>query len=322
VVGSTVITLFWFGLFQYLNTLPVTNGEMLFLRTRHPYLVAQAIAHVFRGSLSRGVMALLLAALLLALLWMVAGALGRVVVVRALVEYFRGKFRRDASEAGSSASGGSDVAGNISTGEVVALVRINFLHAMVVVAAILGMAGAAVLAGFASTHSDPRPGLAFLLFLPMAGLVCLAWWGLNWLLSLAGIFAVRDGEDAMGAVSAAVDFCREHTRGVFAVETWTGLAHTAALVGASTIVSVPLGLAPVLPGRLVVAFAVVVTLAYFALADWLYTARLAGYVCIAEMPQDLLMPPPPSPVISPPTLAAAIDRDELILSDVSNPAIE
>ncbi len=59
--GATAISVFFFGLFEYLSTLPVTNGELLFLRTRQPYLVGEAIAHIFRGSLTRGVMALLLA---------------------------------------------------------------------------------------------------------------------------------------------------------------------------------------------------------------------------------------------------------------------
>ena len=50
-----------------------------------------------------------------------------------------------------------------------------------------------------------------------------------------------------------------------------------------------------------------------------YTARLAGYVCIAEIPDALLAPPPPI-IPSPVAPAATIDRDELILSDVPLPA--
>jgi hypothetical protein len=57
-------------------------------------------------------------------------------------------------------------------------------------------------------------------------------------------------------------------------------------------------------------------------------ARLAGYVCIAEAPEALLRPapaalptfPPGGTQVTPPLpLQTAIDRDELILSDVSNP---
>jgi len=71
------------------------------------------------------------------------------------------------------------------------------------------------------------------------------------------------------------------------------------------------------------------TLVYFALADWLYMARLAGYVCIAEMPEALLtalppVPAPPSttPLAPGPPIEAAVDRNEVILSDVPNLAVE
>src|SRR5579862_7797243 len=51
--GATAAALVLFGLFEYLSTLPVTNGELLFLRTRHPYFVAEALARILRGSLNR-----------------------------------------------------------------------------------------------------------------------------------------------------------------------------------------------------------------------------------------------------------------------------
>jgi hypothetical protein len=333
-VGATAAALFLYGLFEYLGTLPVTSGEMLFLRTRQPYLVAQVIAHIFRGSLSRVVMAGLLAGLMLGWLWIVAASLGRMATVRVLLDHFRGGIGSAAGDA--ARDGGIDLASNVSTNSVLqngpmrALGRINFLRAAVALAAVFGFVGAALLAGFASPHADPRPGLAFLLFLPMAGLICFVWWALNWLLSLSGMFAVRDGEEAVRAISAAVAFCRERTGAVFAVSTWTGLAHLVAFVGATTVVSVPLGFAGVLPWRLIVLGVILVTLAYFALADWLYMARLAGYVCIAEMPEVLLVPLPraPTPRPSPsglqpaptPPLRTTIDRDEPILSDVPNPA--
>ena len=64
-----------------------------------------------------------------------------------------------------------------------------------------------------------------------------------------------------------------------------------------------------------------VTLAYFAVVDWLYMARLAGYVFIVEAPQALLAPsaPVPPPRHGPP-LQTTIDRNELILSDVPSPS--
>jgi hypothetical protein len=83
----------------------------------------------------------------------------------------------------------------------------------------------------------------------------------------------------------------------------------------------PLGFVAIVPWRLVAAVVILVTLAYFALADWIYMARLAGYVCIAETPQALLLHLPPQPRPEPP-VRTSIDRDELILSDLPNLAVE
>jgi len=332
--GATAAALFFFGLFEYLNTLPVTNGELLFLRTRQPYLVGEAIAHILRGSLNRAAMAGMLAVWMLTCLWIIAASLGRVATVRGVLDYFR----VDRAFAGGSANDGErDVASNVSTPAVDerieareatevrespfrTLTRLNCLRAAVALAALLGFVGASILASFASPDANPRPGVAFFLFLPLAALICWVWGALNWLLSLAGLFAVRDGEDAVGAISTAVSFCRERTGSIFAVSTWTGLAHLVAFVGATTVVTMPMAFAAVVPWRLVVVGITLVTLAYFVVADWLYMARLAGYVCVAEMPEALLAPlspaPPTPPPITAPPLQTTIDRDEPILSDV------
>lgn len=318
-IVATAIALFFFGLFEFLNTLPVTNGELLFLRTRQPYFVGQALARILRGSLGRTVMSGIVAVLLLALLWMIASSLGRIATVRALVEYFRTDFARRLAEAGVT-----EQRDEIESGgrPFRSLFDLNFLRVAVVLGLALGLLGATILAGFASPDKDPHPGLFFLVWLPLAGLICFVSWMLNWLLSLAGLFAVRDGADAMSSISAAVSFCRERTGAVLAVSTWTGLGHLAIFVGATSVVGVPLSTLGILPGRLVLFAVFVVTLIYFALADWLYMVRLAGYVCIAEMPEVLRMPPPmPTPPSAPP-VQTTIDREESILSDVPGLVLE
>ncbi len=317
-IGATAFVLIFYGFFEYLNTLPVTSGELFFLRTRHPYLVWRALAHILRGSMSRGVIAMMVAALLLCLLWILAASLGRMATVRAMIDYFRERTAafENAGTDKSEQQSPSDMPLSLSS-----LLRLNFLRATVTLAAILGTIGAAILASMASTTVHPRPGLPFFLFLPMAALVGLFWWVLNWFLSLSTIFAVRDGADAIQAISSAVDFCRDRFGAVLAVSTSTALLHIAAFVIATSMVSLPLGLMPLVPWRLVLLCMLVVSLLYFALADWISTARFAGYVCILETPAVLLAPPPPPPVIAAPALlATTIDRDELILSDLPHPA--
>jgi hypothetical protein len=323
VTGATAMALFLFGLSEYLGSLPVTNRELLFLRTRHPYLVGEALAHIFQGSMSRVVLSGIFAALLLAVLWMITAALGRIATVRVLLEHFQ----EHGSWSGGRPRPPSVVDDKLTAGPLRSLIRLNFLRAITALAAIFGFIGATILASFASPDTSPHPGLAFLLFVPLAALVGLAWYGLNWLLSLASMFAVRDRLDALPAISAAVSFSRDRAGAVAAVSTWTTLAHITAFAVAMTVISMPLGFATLVPWRPIALVMILLTLAYLALADWLYTARLAGYVCIAEMPEALLKPSPRLPIIPLPSfpqplqtrLQTTIDRDEFILGDVPAP---
>jgi hypothetical protein len=313
--GATGIALFFFALFEFLRTLPVTNGELFFLRTRHPYLVSEAVAHILRGSLGRVVMSGMVALVLLALLWMMAASFGRMATVRALLEYFRVNFseRRAASDLSTHTDETED---RRARNPFRSLFDLSFLRVSAALGAVLAIVGATILASFVSPASHPQPGLFLLLWFPMSGLICLTWWALNWFLSLAGLFVVRDATDAMGAISAAVSLCRERGGAVLAVSSWTGLAHLAAFVGATTVAAMPLSTLGILPGRMILLGVSGLTLAYLALADWLYMARLAGFVCIAEMPEAWFAPPPaPSPPPAPPMVETAIDREELILSD-------
>ncbi|MFZ0814349.1 MAG: hypothetical protein WAM78_02460, partial [Candidatus Sulfotelmatobacter sp.] len=139
------------------------------------------------------------------------------------------------------------------------------------------------------------------------------------------IFSVRNGEDALDALSTAIAFSRERAGPTFAVSVWTSLAHFVAFSIASTSVSLPLSLIQFAPTRLVIATVLAITLAYFAVVDWLYIGRLGGYICITEMPEvpasSAATPVPPAsarqfaPSI---TVETSIDRDEPILSDLPN----
>jgi hypothetical protein len=354
-VGATACTLLGFSFFEYLNTLPVNGRELLFLRSRQPILISRAIAHILRGSLTRVSLAALLGASALTVLWILAASLGRAITVRALLDHFSQRFVPDsAPESAPPTARGEASAPQPSKGEGNAidspavpsaerrkrflprsLLALHFLRTAITLAAWFALVGASILAGFASTDRNPHPGLAFLFFLPLAALVGGLWLMLNWFLSLAALFAVRNGndlhQDTLSAISAAVTLCRNRFGHLVAVSAWFGLAHIAAFMGASTLSSFSLGFLGVLPGRAVLATLAVLALIYFAVVDWLYTARLAGYVCIAEMPDALFVPAHPLP-LAPPSggpqfrpslpLAASIDREERILSDVPQLAAE
>ena len=140
-VGATAVLLFFFGLFEFLSTVPVTNGELLFMRTRQPILVWQAILHILRASLDRSVLPAILAAMMMASFWIIAASIGRAVTVPAMIEYFR---RR--------------VAGDRNSSPFRSLARLNFLRIATLVAAGVGFLGSAILASLGFSRQESSAG--------------------------------------------------------------------------------------------------------------------------------------------------------------------
>jgi len=257
-----------FTIREYLATLPVTAGEMLLLRTRQPALIAQALARIFQGSGPRAAAALAVLTLGLTLAWIVLASLGRAVTLKTLLEHFRDSETPPAS----------------TTRGLTSLVVLHFLRAATVLAAIIGVVGATVVARAVSSPEDPSPGKVLLIFWMLTMLIGLAWPLLNWYLSLAAIFVVRDKASAFGALAKATDLCRMRPGALAAAGTWFGVAHAIVFVVASSAVAVPLGFAQVLPGGMVFGGVLLVTLLYFAVVDFLYVGRLATYVFLLEEP--------------------------------------
>jgi hypothetical protein len=96
------------------------------------------------------------------------------------------------------------------------------------------------------------------------------------------------------------------------------------LVAASILAAFPLGLASILPAGVVLGGVLLVTLLYFAVADFLYIGRLAAYVAIVELPDAPVRAQTAPPLLPDrrdyqnptPQSSPAVDASELILSDV------
>jgi hypothetical protein len=321
-LGATLAAVFTFYGVEFLDTLPVTAADALLLATRQPFLMGRAVADILRGSLHRAVFGALVAALALALLWIIAASLGRLATTRAVLEHFRVDGEAGSGEESREAGGRFE---NGKRQSIRALIDLNFLRVAVVLAMMLALVGSAILSSLVSTEKNPRPDLAVVLFLLLTGVVFVAAWLLNWWLSFAAIFAVRNREDTLGAISAGATVVRTRTGAVLAVSTWTGVAHLVAFSIATSIATFLFAFIAIVPVRLVFVCVVLVMLAYFAVVDWLYIARLSGYICIAEMPDTPITQPDPVPrpidgVNTAPE--GTVDRNEPILSDVSNLALK
>jgi hypothetical protein len=314
--GVAAALLLAFSFFTFLDTLPVGKSDLLLLRSRQPFLIFRAMAHIVRGSAFRAVGAGIVLALTLGAAWIVLASFGRAATVNALIAYFR--------ESGVSSREYKEK----NLRPLRSLFALNFFRLAATLAAAVGCLAAILLGAAASPPTHPSPGIAALIFLTVTMLVWLAWSTLNWFLSLASIFVVADGEDTFGAITAAIDLCRARSGSIFAAGTWFGLAHLTAFALASSIVGFPLAFAPYLPAAAVLGGVLSVTVLYFAVADFLYVGRLAAYAAMVEMPESQVTAetaPPALPLAGThldPTLQSspAVDATELILSDVPAPS--
>lgn len=280
--GLTVTAALLFSLREYLVTLPVTAGEMILLRTRQPALMLQALARIFQGSAPRAAAALVVLVLTLTVAWIVLASIGRAATLQTLIEYFR--------DSGARFARGPETSPRSRTRSLNSLLALNSLRATAALAACVAVVGAMLVAKSASSPADPSPGTVLLIFWMLTTLVGLVWSLLNWYLSLAAIFVVRDGAPAFAALAAATNLCRARSGSLVAAATWFGIAHAIAFVVATSVAAFPLGFAEVLPGGMVFGGLLLVTLLYFAAVDFLYVGRLASYLFMIEDPPALMAP--------------------------------
>ena len=261
----------------YLNSVPVSWREQMLAQSGEPLLALAAVAHALRGSAIRLAGAVIVAGSGIAVLWMLAAALGRMVTLKVLLPDADARYWP--------------------------LLGLSFLRAGLFLAALLSAAGAWILAGFARPAGDATPGLVAAVVL----LVCiwLVWTLLNWLLSLAAVFVPGGGQDTFGAVAAAVDLVRGSFGEIVLTSLPFVLLHYAALAGA--IAAGVLAFDLMTRASAEAAWALpAVALGYFAYADSLYITRLAAYVALArggeESAQAAVMKGLPEPGASLPHL--------------------
>jgi len=302
--GGATILLVGLALFEYLHTLIVTPADLLLLRLKHPLAVSRALNDIFHGSGPRVIRTLIVLIPALALLWTLLGALGRFGTVRALIARATPDWVPE-------------------PGSIPALVGLHALRVALALAGLLSFLGAALVASLVSSPKTPHVGLAMLLFVPLAILVFMIWSSVNWFLSFAAVFAVRDAEDTFGSIVAALDFSRRRGGKTSAVGFWFGAMHLVAFVIGMTVVAYPLALASLIPPGITLLLMGLVVLAYFAIADYLYVARLAGYLAVVEWDRSSPVEPdavapagmePPTMLYPPDSGGSEILEDEPLFS--------
>lgn len=261
--GAAAGALVTVAVLRFLATLTVTDGDLLALRSRISQLMADAILHIFEGSGPRLLRLTLIVTPAVSALWILAASAGRAATLRALLRDAPASFTR--------------------RHDLRSLLGVNFLRVAVSLLGVLAMVGSAILARLAATLSDEPSVLLFnVVFLGLLFLVSLSWSTLNWYLSLAPIFVVRDNRGALGAVADAVHLVRRRGGDFTSASLFYGLLKLFAIAVATVVSLVPLAFIAEWPWEVTTTLFMVITLAYLAVADVFYIARLASYLVIAE----------------------------------------
>jgi hypothetical protein len=107
------------------------------------------------------------------------------------------------------------------------------------------------------------------------------WSEVNWVLSLAPIFVVRDGLGALDSIVAAIAFMRRNGSHLAAIALWNSTLRglSATVITAAAIATV--AWRAQYPGWLAPALLALETLVYLVVSDYLLLARFAAYSSVA-----------------------------------------
>jgi hypothetical protein len=287
-------------IFEYLDSLSVGRVESFLLRTGQPFLVWRALRNVFSGSLFRFTEAAILTALGLTIAWILLASIGRLIVVGAIL-----------SELGIAEQAPRK-------GVLTTLFSLNFLRAALLLATKLSAIGAALVASslWASTHISigDAARMWFLAWLAIG----VMWAALNWLLAASAVLMVAD-QSPVRSFLPAVRMLYQKPGPVlatvisFAILQVLGIA---AICGATLSILAAVGGHPA--AFFILEFMLV--LVYSVVSDFLHVAAMVAYIRILRG-EDLVIAPSFAPESGSPGDGQAIDRDELILSDLPLPAM-
>ena len=260
--GAAAWTLVIIAIRRILAHVDITQAELLVARHSDIFLIADACARILVQVLPQLGRECLVLAPAIAVLWIAAATLGRAITLDALM----------VTPVILSDAGASEPR-DLHFGLLLAL---HFIRAVFTLATAIAYLGALFLAGFAMQAQNPA--ITVLVGILIAALVGLFWSLVNWFLGLAPIWIVRDGHPVLRSIADSVDLYRRGPGPYLGIASWFGFLRAGAMVAA--LVAALLA-SQATPARSF-ALCVVIALIYFAVADFLYIARLAAFVAMDE----------------------------------------
>jgi hypothetical protein len=269
--GLAAMVLIGIGVREVQHAVTISPTDELLLGTVQPMLMGEAWAHILRETLP---LLFKLAAILLpalSVMWVAAATLGRAVTIRRLLDHFAAK-----------AESPSRDATRIRWGAMTAL---HAFRAVVMLAVFLGYVGAGVVASrFVQVSEGGAPNLqaAWIVFVMIFTVIVFVAAAINWVLSLAPVFVVRNGRGTWDAMGDAVRLFRERGSQLTSAATMNGFLRFAGACVASVAGLFPLALIGEVRSIVVWVLVGIITAIYCVVSDWLLLARLAAYVAVVE----------------------------------------
>lgn len=269
------------------STIEVSQAEIeLAHKWGDPYVVADVAARFIVQALPKIITASVILVPAVTVLWIAAATIGRAITLRNLCP----------------AAAGVTHAANARR-----LLLLNLVRALFTLATAAAFFGTILLVS--ASHPEPQNAPFLLLVWIMLAMMVGFFWGVvNWFLALAAIPIVRDGRGVFTAIGDSLGLYRERPKDYSAITVWfsffRGAALVVALVGAAVATVGGSAIA-------VLAASIVVGLLYFAIADYLYIARLAAFVALAEPGPvaDVAPALAPAPQAEPPALAPVSESE-------------
>ncbi len=246
----------------YLDSLKVSRADQFLLGTVQPQLLAEALRHVFRGSLSRFLLQQAVLILGLTLLWSFASAVGRAATLRRLVSMFSPRDEPESRE------------WHFRSIFLLQLMRAMWTQIALAVGVVLFLYGSVMAA-------RERPLAAALSVSFGVGFAALVGFYLNWYLGIAPLFCIRNGARARDALDQALSFSAAHGGRLFLMGTGFFLLRLLWWGAMWLVLLAPLNLAGKINDRWIGLLISMFALVYFAGADMLNLARWGSYVSLS-----------------------------------------
>lgn len=259
-----------------LGQVRISDTEIKLMRALDPRISSYVLLRVMNAIVPVVVQVFVYTLPALVVLWIAAATVGRAATLKALLGERCGKVRWSA------------------------LAGVNLLRVVVLFAAVLAFVGSSILIGRMFRGEPQLLGAAILMSMGVDLLILSAWSLLNWFLSLAPIFVMRDGAGTFGALAASLDLFRERSGPYMGAAVGLGLVRLVLITVVSVLSVIPLGMIGNSPMFAVIVAGITLALIYYALTDAIQIWRIAAYVSLAVYEPEIpavVVPAQPLPVM-------------------------